>query len=93
MTTGDIEKRTGVNRNQLFYWIRNGLILPKTKARKCGSKSEWGEDQIPLIEAIRDMERIGMHSAGVWHGVLVLESGQRSYSEGRVRISINLEDK
>ena len=57
MTTAAIERKTGVSRSTIYFYIRQGL-LPEPQKTK-GGRSLYGEDHVDLLRRIGELKREG----------------------------------
>ncbi|MBN1460739.1 MAG: MerR family transcriptional regulator [Armatimonadetes bacterium] len=57
LTTADLERRTGLRRSTIYFYIRRGL-LPEPQ-RKPGGHALYSEEHVALLAQIRDLKEQG----------------------------------
>jgi DNA-binding transcriptional MerR regulator len=63
LTTAAIERKTGVSRSTLYFYIRQGLIPEPQKT--AGGRSLYSQDHVDLIHRIGELKREGLSLADI----------------------------
>lgn len=63
MTTSALEKKTGVSRTTIYFYVRQGL-LPESQKTATG-RSLYGEDHVTLLRKIGELKREGYSLSGI----------------------------
>jgi DNA-binding transcriptional MerR regulator len=58
LTTSALEKKTGVSRTTVYFYVRQGL-LPEPQKTATG-RSLYGEDHVTLLRKIGELKREGL---------------------------------